>query len=190
MNCGMMWRLRTRNMLEAVRFFLGKFEETSAAKTNIRQYYLYAFLATWRTVLDALLYDLADYYGIIDEIRERNPRPLNEKIDHKSFYCAAERLGNHQAEEALKWWFERRKEIEKLDLYADRIRFVHEGLPPIDYYLPPLTDENGHFLLKKLKTWIDKEPELKAEERKLQEGFSTVEKIVCAAENKFEISLS
>lgn len=177
--------MNTRNTFEAARFFLKKFQQTT--DLEVSQFYLYAFLAAWRSVLDALLYDLADYYGIIDEIG-RNPAPLNQRIDNNSYYWVSKRRADHggdpDAEEARKWWFGKWEELKKLELYDARIQFVHEGVPPKDFYLPP--PASGHFSLKNYCIWLRDV----AIRDKCQEALSLMENIVVEAENRLKINLT
>lgn len=182
-------KLNTRFKLQEAQYFLERLQHTTT-EPKINYFYLSAFLAAWRSVPDVLLYDLADYYGLINYIREKNPPPLNQRIDRNSFWYAADASKNSQVLECFEWWREKMKEVNKMELANERIVAVHKGLHPQTIFLPPIVLDDGHFSLRNLAYWRKYEGKMADVIEKCSEGFSKMESMVNEAERKFNINLS
>lgn len=148
-------------------------------------FYLSAFLCAWRSVIDILLYDIAEYYELYDFRNRWRTTEFNSNVAFaRHISKIANKRGNHQAEEFIEWWFRNLINVWNSKLSEMRKQVVHEGglqLPKFARGIPL-----GHFSLrnyiyaKEITPTIDE----------CQKGFSLVENIVDEAEVKLKIRLT
>jgi len=186
-------KLNTRNKLEEARFFLNKVQETMT-DSKINHFYLSAFLASWRSVLDVLLYDFAEYYGMIDYYGKQPARknvPFKKMTSRESFRVAAADLRDSAALEFIDWWDEKMEEVRVLwnhRLWKKRTEAIHEGLKPYPIIvLPFATSTEFSFAgYARYKRYVE---DMSDFIEKCQEGLALMERIVSDAELEFGVSL-
>jgi len=116
--------METRKKLEEARFFLEKFQKSLSKATEKESiYYLSAFLSAWRSVLDVMLYDFAEYYSL-GLTRE-------DRIEHRDFSTLAKGQRKDQAKRFLKWWEQKIRRLSKNKLWKMRVMIIHRGYPKI-----------------------------------------------------------
>jgi len=112
----------TRNKLKEAKYFLDIL--TQAQNEADKFYYdLSAFLTAWRSVLDVMLYDFAEYYAL----------GFNRDVEmtHKEFYAVAEVLNKTEAIRFIKWWRKTQGMLSNSPLWRKRTINVHRGYPPL-----------------------------------------------------------
>jgi hypothetical protein len=181
-------QLNTRNKLEEARFFLNKIQET-LTDSKISYFYLSAFLASWRSIPDVLLYDLAQLYGIINYFEKiERSTSFRAKRNKDSFRFAAKELRNSEALEFLAWWTRKMRQICDLELSNRRIEAVHEGLSPYPIIVSPFAtpttfDLAGFVRYQKYKA------DMGDIIGKCRDGLALMEDVVNEAERKFRVNL-
>ena len=112
--------------LDECLFFLGKL--TSAKDSEKFGYYYSAFLTSWRSVFDVLLYDAAIFYDL-GFTREMEMREQN-------FLWIANWAENEEAKEFHRWWKQNQTKLSKDPLYQQRHFTIHRGVidQPSEYY--------------------------------------------------------
>jgi hypothetical protein len=97
--------MRTRFKVEQAHYFLALMEKTlDYPKEN--GFCLSAFAASWNSVFDAMLMDMAIISGIYEHIVKKS-HGKTPVINSNSFLYAAEEMNNLQAEEFLGWWVDK-----------------------------------------------------------------------------------
>jgi hypothetical protein len=198
--------LDTRSKLEEARHFLKEFIRTQKEPDTYKPYFnLSAFLSAWRSVLDVMLYDFAEYYTI----------GLNreDKMYPRDFWLVSKVQSKKQALEFLDWWNKKRAKLEKNELWRMRHIIVHRGYPEISHvvYVPPSLSSGttiAFHLPEEIPTLettitIQVPKEISTEEiehrglpikysdlpKKCKKAFTMIESIVVEAEKEFEVSL-
>jgi hypothetical protein len=157
--------------------------------SKINYFYLSAFLASWRSIPDVLLYDFAEHYGITDYYKKLEcVTSFRAVTNESSFRRAARNLRNSEALEFVDWWARNMKEIRKLELSSKRIEAVHKGLQPYPIIVLPFATPTG-FNLAGYVRYEKYVADMGAIIGKCQEGFALMEGIVNEAEREFDVSL-
>lgn len=185
--------METRKKLEEARFFLEKFQKSvSGVAEKESSYYLSAFLSAWRSVLDVMLYDFAEYYSL--------GLTRQDKVSSDEFSIVAKAQRNDKALVFLKWWAKKIQKLSKNKLWKMRHIIIHRGYPKIMHqvYVPETISSSiisfdipkkadavtGHISDGKIisieYTTLPKE---------CKDAFGLVENIVVDAEKKFNVKL-
>lgn len=112
----------TRNKLEETQYFLDELIKTKN-DTKLFHFNLSAFLSVWRSVLDIMLYDFAEYYSI--------GFTRQDIITHQTFKAVASALKHNNALKFIDWWREKQGELMQNPLWAKRRLIIHRGYPTI-----------------------------------------------------------
>ena len=174
-------RYSTRNKLEEARYFLEQFRET-ITKPKKNTFYLSAFLHAWRSVIDIMLYDFAEYYGLHNFEKPNEFSSVITFANHISE--TARNQKKNQAAEFIEWWFGKLLKVWNSELSEMRKQTTHIGR----LKLPEFAQETsiGSF---SLLNWIYAK-EITVTIEACQEGYSLIENIVHEAEEKFNVKLS
>jgi len=188
--------METRKKLEEARFFLEKFRKSVGLSVGKESpYYLSAFLSAWKSVLDVMLYDFAEYYSL--------GLTRQDKVSYDGFSLVAKAQSNDKALDFLKWWAKKTRKLSKNKLWKMRHIIVHRGYPEITHqvYVPETISSSaicaisfdipkkadtvtGHISDGKIimieYTTLPKE---------CQNAFKLMEKIIIDAEKEFSIKL-
>jgi hypothetical protein len=114
----------TRRKFEEAKYFCGKLSE---AKSDDEFYfYLSAFLNAWRSILDVMLYDLAEYY-CLGFSRE-------DELGDKEFTAVANALKRVEALKFIEWWRQKQGTLRSNPLWMKRNIIFHRGYPKISEY--------------------------------------------------------
>lgn len=164
------------NKLEECRFFLTQVQEESD-DPKINSFYQSAFLSAWRSLLEYLLYDYAEYYGITKYYAKlEHATSFKTWTDERSFRFAAKDLENNGALKFIRWWVDKRKDLSSHELYTKKIDF-----PVI--ILPRLT--SGTFSLRnygiRQKYYDDRDTII----ANFQKGLTLMENLLNEAERRF-----
>jgi hypothetical protein len=136
-----------------------------------------------------LLYDFADYYGIVDYFRKKEQAASPKtKTNEKSFRLAAKYLKNSRALEFIDWWAGKMKEIYNLELASKRIEAVHKGLQPYPVIVSPFATSTA-FSPEGYARYQEYVADMGDIVTKCREGLALMESIVDEAERKFDASL-
>jgi hypothetical protein len=116
--------LHFQEKLEEARYFLQKLEETPQDNAHNREfmYVLSAFLTSWRSVTDLILYDYAEKFGL-GFSRE-------DDLSLHDFELAARVTNNLQAQQFLTWFKQQAGILSNNPLWRKRNIIVHRGYPP------------------------------------------------------------
>jgi len=89
-------------------------------------YNLNAFLSSWRSVLDIMLYDFAEHYslGFTREV----------EMNDKEFYAVAQVLKRTEAVKFIKWWRQKQGILRNEPLWRKRDISFHRGSLGIIYH--------------------------------------------------------
>jgi len=120
-------KMAAKEKLSEAEYFLNMLKKTPW-RDPVFAYNLSAFLSSWRSVLDVMLFDFAQLYALGFE-RE-------DHLDYEGFEIAAKALGRKQALEFLKWWKRECEKLARTPLYRARNIVVHKGTPPIAISIP------------------------------------------------------
>jgi hypothetical protein len=85
-------------------------------------YILSAFLNSWASVFDVLLYDYSERFTL--------GFSRNERITDRDFEVAARALNHTQANQFIQWWKQQLGVLSNDPLWAKRNLIVHRGYPP------------------------------------------------------------
>ena len=110
----------TRNKLQEAQHFLDALRR--AGDANQFNYILSAFLAAWRSVLDIMIYDLAEAWSL-GLTRE-------DRITDNEFLVAAKALNHVDALRFIGWWKQKRGALQRNPLWKKRTLIIHRGYPP------------------------------------------------------------
>ena len=164
------------NKLEECRFFLTQVQEKSD-DPRINSFYQSAFLSTWRSILDYLLYDYAEYYGITQYYAKlEHATSFKTWTDERSFRFAAKELGNNRALKFIRWWVDKRKDLSSHELYIKKIDC------PVTI-LPCLT--SGRFSLRNYGIRKKYETNKASIITNFQGGLTLMENLLNEAERRF-----
>lgn len=110
----------TRDKLNEAKYF---FEILSQVHEEPDKFYynLSAFITAWRSVLDVMLYDLAEHYSL----------GFSRDVDmtHKEFFAVAKALKKTEAIKFIKWWRKKQGMLSNSPLWKKRRIIVHRGYP-------------------------------------------------------------
>ena len=114
--------MHTRSKLEEAGYFL---EVLTKTKDDLKPFYfnLSAFLNAWRSVLDVMLYDFAEYYSL-GFTRE-------DLMTDQCFMAVAKALKHREALGFIKWWRQKQGDLKQNPLWGKRILIVHRGYPTV-----------------------------------------------------------
>lgn len=112
----------TTRKLEEAEYFLGTLIKTKDTP-EVFQFYLSAFLSAWRSVLDIMLYDFAEYYSL-GFTRENF-------LDDRCFKAVAAALANEDALRCIEWWRRKQGRLQQNTLWRKRSINVHRGYPTV-----------------------------------------------------------
>jgi len=118
--------METRNKLKEAKYFL-EILPKAQEEPDIFYYNLGAFLNSWRSVLDIMLYDFAEYYAL-GFTRE-------DDMDDKEFHAVATALHNEEAVKFIKWWRQKQGMLKNSPLWKKRIIGFHRGKMNIQSYV-------------------------------------------------------
>lgn len=186
----------TRNKLKEAQYFLDTLVQTQQAPERF-YYNLSAFLSAWRSVLDVMLYDFAEYYHI--------GLTRKDKMSPNDFELAAKILNKHEALTFIDWWRRKLSILSGNPLWNMRHMIVHRGYPEIaDRIYIPDTLSSGSIVISKgeeaatlpsgafpLTTPMAGLFEVRFSEviDMCKKAYSQMEEIVSEAENEFNIQL-
>jgi len=111
--------------IEEANYFLRRL---CRARPEVFHYYLSAFLSSWRSVLDVMLYDFAQLYSLGFDSRNR--------IDDEGFEIAARATKQREALSFLDWWRRQFEHVSKSPLYRARNMIIHRGTSPLTHSFP------------------------------------------------------
>jgi hypothetical protein len=110
----------TRDKLNEAKYF---FEMLSQVQEEPDKFYynLSAFLTAWRSVLDVMLYDFAEYYSL----------GFSRDVDmtHKEFFAVAKALTKTEAMKFIEWWRKKQGMLSNSPFWKKRRIVVHRGYP-------------------------------------------------------------
>lgn len=180
----------TRNKLEEARYFLEQFRET-LLKPNRSRFYLNAFLLAWRSFIEIMLYDFAEYYGLYNfgnpnAVKHKKFKDVLEFAAH--IRKSAQRQKKEPAVEFVDWWYRKLPEIWNSKLSEMRNQVTHIG----SLKLPELVQKKSPSSFS-LQNYIDArqyEKEIAVTVEACQKGYSLIESIANEAEEKFNVKLS
>jgi len=190
----------TRNKLEEANYFLEqilKLESSIPIKRKWFSYNLSAFLSAWKSVLDIMLYDFAEFYSM--------GLSRDDLIRPDVFCIVAKAKNNRKAMKFFKWWRKQQKKLSNNDLWRMRHLVVHRGYPNFtEIVCTPPSIGFGYALAYTLRKipkevdwlWLSDIPNSKTAKieyttipRKCKEALAIMENIVSEAENEFNIKL-
>lgn len=112
----------TRKKLQEAKYFLDMLPHTK--NKDEFHFTLSAFLSAWRSVLDVMLYDFAEYYDI-GLTRE-------DKMFPHDYWIVVYAKKNKNALEFFKWWSKKIKDLSNNSpLWNMRPEIVHRGYPEV-----------------------------------------------------------
>jgi hypothetical protein len=116
--------MQAAKKLDEARFFLDWLSRTPQDTTHADEfmYILSAFLNSWKSVLDVLLYDYAEKFSL--------GLSREERITDRDFEVAARALQNTQASSFVHWWRQQLSLLSQNPLWTKRKIIVHRGYPP------------------------------------------------------------
>jgi len=116
--------LHFQEKLEEARYFLQKLEETPQYNVHDREfmYLLSAFLTSWRSVTDLILYDYAEIFSL--------GLSREDDISLHDFGLIARVTNNSQAQRFLTWFNQQVGILSNNPLWRKRNIIVHRGYPP------------------------------------------------------------
>lgn len=163
----------TPDKLEEAQYFLERFCETTI-KPKINKFYLSAFLQAWRSVIDIMLYDFAEYFGF-EYLEKPRVHQLAAIFEHTR---------TRGAREFIKWWRKKRVKVLEMETAKMRDYVAHCGLK-----LPATVDyekkaEHSVFYLYMYSRGITVTVE------ECRKAFEQIKDIVDEAEKKFNVKLS
>jgi hypothetical protein len=182
----------TRNKLLEAEYFLKALIATQD-KPEVFRFNLSAFLASWKSVLDVMLYDFLEFFslGLTHE----------DKVLPEYFYIVAKSHNNKPALGFFRWWDKERDSLSKKNpLWSMRNFHLHRGYPEeitqIVYSINSLSSGIGFSLVPVSGiAYVSDSPQALLE-AKLQEvlnlcknGYATMEAIVKDAEKQFQVQL-
>ena len=115
--------MQSEEKLREARYFLDKLR-TMPEDTEHEREYMYllsAFLNSWRSVMDVMLYDYAEKFSLGFTRQER--------ITDRDFKVAARVLNHTQAKRFIQWWEQKRGKLMQNPLWTKRTMIVHRGYP-------------------------------------------------------------
>jgi hypothetical protein len=115
----------TRNKLKETRYFLDALNLARNEPEKF-QYNLSAFLNAWRSILDVMLYDFAEFYSL-GFTRE-------EKVTDRDFWVAARAKNLNDAMRFIEWWREKQGVLMNNPLWRKRTITAHRGYPQVAPY--------------------------------------------------------
>jgi len=128
--------METRKKLEEARFFLEEFRKSvSGVAEKESSFYLSAFLSAWRSVLDVMLYDFAEYYSL-GLTRE-------DRMIERDFFIVAKAKSKGEALRFLKWWKKKIQRLSRNKLWNMRRIIIHRGYPEITQLYVPESMSSG-----------------------------------------------
>lgn len=179
-------RFSTRNKLEEARYFLEQFGET-ITKPKKNRFYLSAFLHAWRSVIDIMLYDFAEYYGLYNF--ENSNKKFSSVTSFADYIWKTDRnQKKNQAVGFIEWWFGKLQEVWDSELSGMRKQVTHIGGLKLPEFVPEISMERSSFLMYLYFQKFEKEITVTIEA--CREGFKLIENIVDEAEEKFNVKLS
>lgn len=185
--------METRKKLEETRFFLEKFQKSLVRVAEKESYYyLSAFLGAWRSVLDVMLYDFAEFYSL-GLTRE-------DRMDGSGFYIVAKAQSNSQALKFFKWWNKKIERLSRNKLWKMRPRIIHRGYPKITQIYVPESISSGSGIALNLPEKADAivayitngriaQIEYTTLPEECKNAFKLMEDIIIEAERKFSVKL-
>ncbi|MCW3984045.1 MAG: hypothetical protein NWE96_08620 [Candidatus Bathyarchaeota archaeon] len=119
--------MQCENKLKEARFFFNKLEKIMQDTANEEEflYFLSAFLCSWRSVIDVMLYDYADKYHF-GFSREEN-------LVIRDFEVAARVTNNADATQFIQWLLRQQGNLSNNPLWRKRNIIIHRGYPDIVY---------------------------------------------------------
>jgi hypothetical protein len=181
----------TRKKLREAQYFLSMLE--NCKETDEFHFVLSAFLSAWRSVMDVMLYDFADYFKI--------GLTRDDKMMPGDFWIVAHARKDQNALDFFKWW---EKETQRLaresKLWNMRPEIIHRGYPAERIYAPsPISSLSVSITLRPAMTISPTDIILypgNVFKIKLpdvvdicKQGFTLMESIVGEAERIFKIKL-
>lgn len=181
----------TRNKLLEAKYFLDVLIATQD-KPEVFRFNLSAFLASWKSVLDVMLYDFLEFFslGLTHE----------DKVLPEYFYIVAKSRNNKPALDFFRWWNKKRDSLSNNPLWSMRHFHLHRGYPEeiteTVYSLDSLSSGIGFSLVPVSGIACLTDSPQTLLEAKLQEvlnlcknGYATMEAIVKDAEKQFQAQL-
>jgi hypothetical protein len=116
--------VQSEDKLAEARYFLGLLNIMPQDTAHEREfmYNVSAFLSSWRSVFDIMLYDYADKF--------RFGFSRDEEITERDFEIAARVTNNTQGLSFLRWWRQQINVLARNPLWTKRKIIVHRGYPP------------------------------------------------------------
>jgi hypothetical protein len=110
----------TRTKLKEAKFFLDALMETRDELEKFN-YNLSAFLNSWRSVLDVMLYDFVEKYSL--------GLTRDDKVTDRDFWVAANAQNLMDALRLIEWWRKKQGVLKHNPLWEKRIITTHRGYP-------------------------------------------------------------
>jgi hypothetical protein len=116
--------MQVKEKLNEAHYFLEMLRNAPGDNTHERQfmYILSAFLNSWASVLDVLLYDYLEMFCL--------GFSRSERITERDFEIAARVLNHTQALSFIQWWKQQLGVLSNNPLWTKRNLIVHRGYPP------------------------------------------------------------
>jgi len=116
--------MQVKEKLNEAHYFLDLLKSTPQDNTHEKEfmYILSAYLNSWASVLDVLLYDYLEKFSL--------GFSRNDRITEREFEVAARALKNTQALSFVQWWKQQLGVLSKDPLWTKRNLIVHRGYPP------------------------------------------------------------
>lgn len=116
--------MQVKEKLNEAHYFLGMLSNTPQDDAHEREftYILSAFLNSWASVLDVLLYDYLEKFSL--------GFSRSERITERDFEIAARALNHTQATLFIRWWRQQLRSLSNNPLWTKRNLIVHRGYPP------------------------------------------------------------
>lgn len=174
----------TGKKLREADFFLKALHKTSFNNRDEFHYYQSAFLSSYRSILDIMLYDFAELYRI--GLTREN------RLFYSDFNRVTHATQNTRALEFIKWWRQKERSFQKERLWRMRPEIVHRGYPEMRIKV------YAHFsvIVSSEKSISNKSPISKFQVKDsevlemCQKGLDSMKDIVRQAEKKFGFTLT
>ena len=116
--------MQAEEKLEEARYFLTLLQNTPQDNAHEKEfmYLVSAFLSSWRSVFDIMLYDYAAKFSL--------GFSRDEEITERDFEIAARVTNNTQALLFLRWWRQQLNVLAQNPVWTKRKVIVHRGYPP------------------------------------------------------------
>lgn len=112
----------SRRRLTEATFFLDQLKQHESS-AEVFEFYMTAFLSSWRSIMDIMLYDVAEHFlGVTRD----------QKFNDEELKVLAEEKGSKRAIEFIDWWSAKQKILFQHPLWEKRNISFHRGYPSMN----------------------------------------------------------